>query len=120
MHGPIASLHEHEEARVELMQVPTQPLLDPSPFVYEILGVINEQLQLPKRLLVRAGRLRQGSRSANLATASASIGTDLAALPGSAPSGGTRTSCSPAAFSSRSSARVRRGQHHHDASATSS
>ena len=54
MHGPVESLCADEEARVELVQVPAQPLLDPSPFVDEVLAVINQQLELSKRLLVRA------------------------------------------------------------------
>jgi hypothetical protein len=36
------------------MQVPAQPLLHPPPFVDEIVAVVDEQLQLPKRLLIRA------------------------------------------------------------------
>jgi hypothetical protein len=41
------------EGRVELVQVPAQPLLRPAAFVDEIVAVIDQQLQLPKRLLVR-------------------------------------------------------------------
>jgi hypothetical protein len=37
------------------VQVPAQPLLDPSPFVDDVLAVINQELEIPKRLLVRAG-----------------------------------------------------------------
>ena len=57
------------------------------------------------------GRSSRGSRKAALATASASIGSDLprarpARRSGAISLGGTRTSSSPAASSSRSSARV--------------
>jgi len=57
--------------------VATQPLLRAPSLVDEIIAVVDQQLQIAKRLLVRAGRLSRGSRKAARATASASIGSDL-------------------------------------------
>jgi hypothetical protein len=98
----------HDEGRVELVQMPTQPLLRPPALVDEILAVVDQQLEITKRPLIRARRLNRGSRKAARATASASIGSDLPrALParrsGAISFGGTRTRSSPAANGSRSS-----------------
>src|SRR5262245_20435898 len=38
---------------LELVRVPTQPLLCPAPFVDKIVSVVDQQLQLPERMLVR-------------------------------------------------------------------
>src|SRR5204863_3593278 len=48
----VESPRRHDEGWVELMQMPTQPLLRPSALVDEILAMINEQLEITKRLLV--------------------------------------------------------------------
>jgi hypothetical protein len=44
----------NDEGRVELVQVPTQPLLRPPALVNEVVTMVDQQLQLPKRLLIRA------------------------------------------------------------------
>ena len=54
MHRPIECFRGDGEGRVELMQMPTQPLLRPPPLVDEIIAMIDQQLQVTKRLLVRA------------------------------------------------------------------
>jgi hypothetical protein len=40
--------------RIELMEVPAEPLLHPPAFVDEIVPVINQELHVPVGLLVRA------------------------------------------------------------------
>jgi len=64
LHRSVERLRGDDQCWVELMQVPAQPLLDPSPLVDEIVAVVDQQLQLPKGLLVRARaaqpRLPQG------------------------------------------------------------
>jgi hypothetical protein len=45
----------HVEGRIELVQIPTQPLLRAATLVDEVVAVIDEQLQLPVDALVRAG-----------------------------------------------------------------
>src|SRR5262245_39320249 len=51
----LASEHpqRHREGRVELMQVPAQPLMRTSALVDDRVSVIDQQFQLTKRLLVR-------------------------------------------------------------------
>ena len=44
----------HRKSRVELVQVPAQPLLTAAPLRHQIVAVVNQQLQLPQRLLARA------------------------------------------------------------------
>ena len=53
VHLPVESFGEDDEGRVELMQMPAQPLLDPAAFVDEVFAVIDQELQLPVGLLVR-------------------------------------------------------------------
>jgi hypothetical protein len=45
---PVERFRWNDEGRVELVQVPTQPLLRASPRVDEIITVINQQLQIAK------------------------------------------------------------------------
>src|SRR4051812_33688318 len=61
----VESFRRHGEGRVELVQMPTQPLLRPPPLVDEIIAVIDQQLQLAKRLLIgpRATQARLRERS---------------------------------------------------------
>ena len=66
-----------DQLRIEVVQLPAQPLLSAPPFVDKVVSVIGKQLQLARRRPLRRGSLRRGSRSAALATASASIGSDL-------------------------------------------
>src|SRR5215207_7669758 len=51
---PVECFRGHGEGAVELVQVPAQSLLRPAPLVDEIIAVVDQQLQLAKRLLVRA------------------------------------------------------------------
>ena len=108
---PVEPLREHDEGRVKLVQMPAQPLLDPAALVDEILAVIDQQLQLSVGLLVRTRPVSSGSRSADPRDGERVDRVRLATLPPGAPPspvsfGGTRTSCSPAAISIRSSAPV--------------
>jgi hypothetical protein len=50
---PIEMARGNGEGGIELMQVPTQTLLRTAALVDEIIAVVNQQLQLPKRLLIR-------------------------------------------------------------------
>ena len=50
-HGPVERSQRHLQGRVELVQVPAQPLLSPASLRDEIITVVDEQLQLPQRLL---------------------------------------------------------------------
>ena len=54
MHGPVESFREDDEGRVELVQLPAQPLLDPAAFVDQVFPVIDQELQLAIELLVGA------------------------------------------------------------------
>src|SRR5712692_5730044 len=64
------------QRRVELMEMPAQPLLCSAAFVDEIVAMHNQQLQLAQTPLARP-RPIQGSRKAARAAASASIASDL-------------------------------------------
>jgi hypothetical protein len=101
----------HLEGRVELVQMPAQTLMRPPPLIDEIVAVIDEQLQLTKRLFVgpRPAQLRLAQRRPRNGERVDRVGL-AAALParrsGAISFGGTRTNCSPAASSCRSSHRV--------------
>src|SRR5204862_722172 len=48
LHRPVERFRRHREGRVELVQVPAQPLLCATALVDEIIAVIDEQLQITK------------------------------------------------------------------------
>ena len=64
MHRSVEALRGDDQGRVELVQMPAQPLLDSPSFVDEIIAMVDQQLQVPKQLLARArttqARLSQG------------------------------------------------------------
>src|SRR5207248_1876458 len=99
----------HLVGRVELVQMPAQPLLGPSALIDEIVAMIDQQLDLPVDLLalprpaqVRLAQCRTRDRERV-------DRVRLAARPASAPArapsafGGTRSNCSPTLRSCRSS-----------------
>jgi hypothetical protein len=53
MRRPVEGFRRNGEGRVELMKMPTQPLLRPPPLVDEIIPVVDQQLQVTKQPLVR-------------------------------------------------------------------
>ena len=61
---PVESSRRHDEGRIELMQVPAQPLLRPTALVDKIIAVIDQQLQITKRLLIRPWACSFANRSA--------------------------------------------------------
>ena len=60
MRRAVERFRRDREGRVELVQVPTQPLLGPSALVDEIITMIDEQLQVAKRLLILARTTQTG------------------------------------------------------------
>ena len=52
--GPVERAERHLQLRVELVQVPAQPLLAAAPLADEVVAVVDEQLQLSQRLLAGA------------------------------------------------------------------
>jgi hypothetical protein len=54
MRRPVERFRRHGEGRVELVQMPAKSLLRPSALGDEIIAMVDQQLQLAKRLLVRA------------------------------------------------------------------
>ena len=65
------------QPRVELVQMPTQPLLGAAALVDEIVAVDTNSFSSRYRSSPARGRSKSGSRNATRATASASIGSDL-------------------------------------------
>lgn len=65
----------HHQRRVELVQVPAQPLLGSAPLIDDVITMVDQQFKSRKTGSSGRGRLRSGSRSAALATASASSGS---------------------------------------------
>jgi hypothetical protein len=51
---PVERAERHMQCRVELVQVPAQPLLRAAPFIDEIVAVVDQQLQLAQSLLTGA------------------------------------------------------------------
>ena len=104
----VESAQRDDQGRVELVQVPAQPLLGPPPLVDEIIAMINQQLDLAVHPLtwLRPRQVRLAQRRP--ATASASIGSDFprtlpARRSGTVSFGETRTNSSPSPSSCRSS-----------------
>jgi hypothetical protein len=55
----IESTERHQEAGVEFVQVPAQPLLAATPFVDQVVAVIDQQLQLTQPSLLGSWRVEQ-------------------------------------------------------------
>src|SRR5581483_7970997 len=51
--GPVERTQRYRQVRVELVQVPAQPLLSPPPLIHQVVAVIDQQLQLVQHLLAR-------------------------------------------------------------------
>jgi hypothetical protein len=62
--GPVESAQRDDQGRVELVQVPAQPLLDPAPLVDEIITMVDQQLDLAMHPLtgLRARQVRLAQR----------------------------------------------------------
>jgi len=57
---PVEPSQRHLEGRVELMQVPTQPLLGSAPFVDDVIPMVDQQLQITKDSLLRTRATQVG------------------------------------------------------------
>jgi hypothetical protein len=55
---PVKRPQRHRDGQVELVQVPTQPLLTAAPLGDEVVAVIDEQLQLPQQPLPWSRRVQ--------------------------------------------------------------
>jgi hypothetical protein len=113
--GAVERARRDRERRVELVQLPAQPLLGAPPLVDQVVAMIDEQLLLAQRRLTRPRpiqlRLAQGRPGDRERVDRVGLTARTPARRSGAMSfGGTRTNDSPAASSSRSCAPVSRRQ----------